>query len=87
MPRDSNRQRGTFRSWVSGCGLRVSASTEPPASRMFAHSLTEAMPAPEHDVAPAGRVLLGLVGLHDPVLDGRIAGAALASTGGKDSGP
>jgi hypothetical protein len=46
MPEPSNRQRGTFRSWSSGYGLRRSAMHWAPDSMQFAHSFTDAMPDP-----------------------------------------
>ena len=39
-------QRGVFRSCSSGLGLRTSDTHFAPRSRMFAHSLTDAMPEP-----------------------------------------
>ena len=46
MPKASKKQRGVFRSCSSGAGLRSSEITFAPASSAFAHSLTEAIPAP-----------------------------------------
>jgi hypothetical protein len=46
MPEPSNRQRGTFRSCSSGCGLRRSATHWAPASTQLTHSFAAAMPEP-----------------------------------------